>query len=120
MQAAEADRRRDHEPSARPRAFALDRLLGLLDIGQNAPGALEIARAGIGQRDFARGPLQQPRAEALLQRRDQPRHGRRRQPELARCGGKTLEVGHRDEGLHGVDPVHGVYCIYRNSEVSII
>ena len=75
MEAAEADRRGDHEPPARPGAFALDRLLGLLDIRQDTPGALEIARTGIGQSHLACGPLQQPRAETLLQRGDQPRHG---------------------------------------------
>ena len=76
MEAAEADRRGDHQPSARQRALALGGAFGFLDIAENAPHPLQIARADIGQRHLPGGPLQQPRAEALLQRRDQPRHRR--------------------------------------------
>ena len=43
MQPAEPDRRRDDELSLRPRAFALDGALGLLDIGQDPPGTLQVA-----------------------------------------------------------------------------
>ena len=81
---------------------------GLLDIGENATRAFQIAGADVGQRDRPRGPLQQPRAEAILQRRNQPGHAGGRQPELARRRGKTLEVGHRDKGLHGVDAIHNI------------
>jgi hypothetical protein len=108
VQAAESDRRRHHQPPARPDTFALGSPLGFLDIGENTACALQIAGADIGQRHLPRGPLQQPRAETLLQRRDQPRHARGRQPKLARRRRKTLEVGHRDKGLHGVDAIHGI------------
>ena len=108
VQASETDRGRDRQPPARPRAFALDRAFGFLDIGEDAPDPLEIARADIGQRHRPRGPLQQPRAETVLQRRDQPRHARRRQPQLARRRRKTPEVGDGDKGLHGVDAIHGI------------
>ena len=74
MKAAESDRRRDHQPPARPRPFGLGRAFGFLDIGKDAPDALQIARADIGQRHRSRGPLQQPRTETIFQRRDQPRH----------------------------------------------
>jgi len=66
MEAPESDRRRDHQPSTRPRALAFGRTLGLLDIGENAPDTLQIPRADIGQRDLPRGPLQQPGAETIL------------------------------------------------------
>ena len=108
MEAPESDRRRDHEPSARLRALALGRALGFLDISEDASCALQIACADIGQRHAPRRPLQQPRAETILQRRDHPRYTRGRQPELARRRRKTLEVGHRHEGLHGVDTIHGI------------
>ncbi len=78
MQAAEADRRRDHQPSARPGALALNRAFGFLDIAENAARALQIACADIGQGHRARSPLQQPRTEAIFQRGDQPGHTRRR------------------------------------------
>ena len=85
MEAAEPDRRRHHQPPARPGALPFARTLGLLDIGKGyaapAPGGERVPTSV--KRHRARGPLQQPRAEALLQRRDQPGHPRRRQAELA-------------------------------------
>src|ERR1700732_420374 len=108
METAKPDRGRDHEAAARPRLCSLGGACGLLDIGKDTPGALQITRAGIGQCHGPRGPLQQPRAETLFQRRDQPRHPGRRQAELARGGRKAPEVGDGDEGLHGVDTVHGI------------
>ena len=82
-------------------------------------GAFQIARADIGQRHRARGSLQQPRAEAILQRRDQPRHAGRRQPQFARRRRETREgrpprqrpAWHRDGPWH--------YFIYCNDAVSI-
>src|SRR5229473_2833085 len=44
----------------------------------------------------------------ILQRRNQPGNARGRQPEFARRRCKTLEVSHRDKGLHGVDAIHGI------------
>ncbi len=106
VQPAEPDRRRDDELPLRPRALALDGALGLPDIGQNPPRALQVTRASVGQRHLPRGPLQQSRAEAILQSRNQPRDSRRRQAELPGRGGKTSQVGHGDKSLHGIDPVH--------------
>src|SRR5437899_927099 len=108
MEPPESDRRRDHQPSTRPRWLRLRRAFGFLDITENSSDTLQIARADVGQRHVPRGPLQQPRAETVLQRRNQPRHARRRQPEFARRRRKTLKVGHRDKGLHGVDAIHGI------------
>jgi hypothetical protein len=106
MKATETDRRRNHQPPNWPGALALGRALGFLDIDEDAPDPLQIACAGVGQRHLPRGPLQQPRAEAFLQGRDQPGHARRRQPELARGRGKTLEIRDCDKGLHGVEAIH--------------
>src|SRR6476659_10070346 len=108
MEAAESDRRRDHQPAARPRPLRLCRAFGFLDIGENPPDPFPVARADVGQRHLPRGPLQQPRAQTFLQRRNQPRHARGRQPEFARGRRKPLKVGHRDKGLHGVDAIHGI------------
>ena len=76
MEAPESDRRRHHQPSARPRPLRLRRAFGFLDIGEYPSDTFQIARADVGQRDLPRGPLQQPRAETILQRRNQPRHAR--------------------------------------------
>ena len=108
VEPAEPYRRRDHELSLRPGAFALDGVLRLPDIGQDPPRPLQVTRAGVGQRHLPRGPLQQPRAETILQRGDQPRDARRRQAKPARRGSKTPQVGHGDKGLHGIDPVHPI------------
>ena len=74
MEPAKSNWRRHYQPPARPGALALGGALGLLDITEDAPDPLQIAGADIGQGQEWRGPLQQPRAEALLQRRDQPGH----------------------------------------------
>ena len=108
MKPSEPDRGRNRQPAARAGTFALGRAFGLLDITEDPPRALQIARPGIGQRDLPRGPLQQAGAEAIFQRRDQPRHARRRQAELARGRRKPLQIGNRDKGLHGVDTVHAI------------
>ena len=108
MEAAEPDRRRHHQPAARPGALALDRVFGFLDIGKDASRPLQIAGADIGQAHRACGPLQQPRAEALFQRRDQPGDARGRQPELAGGRRKALQVRNRDKGLHRVETVHDI------------
>src|SRR5439155_1337391 len=63
MAASKPHRRRNHQPAARPRPLSLGRAFGFLDIGEDAPGALEIAGPDIGQRHGPRRPLQQPRAE---------------------------------------------------------
>ncbi|MFK4585698.1 hypothetical protein ABIF55_001112 [Bradyrhizobium diazoefficiens] len=108
MQPAEADWRRHHQTSARPVTLFPRRAVGLLDIGENAPRALQIACADIGQRHLPRGPLQQPGAEMLFQRRDQPRHRRGRQVQLARRRRKAAQIGNGDEHVHGFQAVHGI------------
>ena len=62
------------QPAARPGALALGGAFGLLDIAEDLAGALQVTGAGIRERQGSRGPLQQPGAETVLQRRDQPRH----------------------------------------------
>src|SRR6266550_1633669 len=51
MEAPESDRRRDHQPSARPRSLRLRRAFGFLDIGEYPSDTFQIARADVGQRD---------------------------------------------------------------------
>jgi hypothetical protein len=108
MKPSKAVRGGHHQPPARFCPFALGRDFGLLDVGEDPAGALQIACADVGQGDRPRGPLQQAGAETLLQRRDQPRHARRRQPEFARGRGKPLQVGDGDKRLHGIDTVHAI------------
>ena len=104
----ETDRRGNHEPSARSGALALSRNLGLFDIGENAPGAFEIARTRIRQCHRPRRPLQQTRAETIFQRRNQPRHARRRKAKLSRGRSEPLEIRNRHKSLHGIEAIHGI------------
>jgi hypothetical protein len=67
VDAPEPDRRRYDQAPARPGALGLGGLLGLLDIGQDLPGALQIARTDIRQHDRPRGPLQKPDADVIFQ-----------------------------------------------------
>src|SRR4029079_7327875 len=108
MQPAEPERRGNHQQSPRPRALPLDRAFGFLDIAKDAAGAFQIACADIGERYRPRGTLEQPRAQALFQWRNQPRDARWRQAELARGRRKALQIGDGDKGLHGIETIHGI------------
>src|SRR6185312_2521453 len=46
--------------------------------------------------------------ETVLQRRHQPRDRRRRQSQSPGGRGKTAEVGHHHESLHGIQAIHGI------------
>jgi hypothetical protein len=72
---AEHHRSGDDEPSGGRGLLGLSNALGLVDIGQDAPGALEEARAGLGQADGAGGALQEQDAEPLLEPGDEARDG---------------------------------------------
>jgi len=44
----------------------------------------------------------------VLKPRDQPRHGRGRQAQLAGGRREAFEIGDGNEGAHGVETVHGI------------
>jgi hypothetical protein len=111
MQAPEGRRRRHDEAADRAQPVGLREILGLLHLGQDAPRPVQVARAGIGEGDGARGPLEQPQAEMLLQRRHLSRDGRGREAEMARGRGEALPVGDGDEGRHGGETVHVLLLI---------
>ncbi|MGY4604585.1 hypothetical protein ACVW16_002997 [Bradyrhizobium sp. USDA 4474] len=111
MQPAEADRGRHHQAPARPVALLPRGAVGFLDIGEDPPDALQIARPDVGQSHLPRGPLQQPCAEMLFKRGDQSRHRGGRQPQFSRCRREATQVGDGDEDVHGFQPVHAHYCI---------
>ena len=108
MQAAEGGRRRDPEHAAHGRGSARDPRLGFLGAGEDRHDTLIEALSGLGERDLARGSLQQPRAEPLLKPPNALRDHGRRIAELApgrrhRSGGddprEDIEIGDR---LHGI------------------
>lgn len=108
VQMAEGGGRGDGEAAGGAQPVGLREILGLLHLGQDAAGAVEVAGPRIGQLDGAGGPLEQPQAEMLLQRRHLPRDGRGREAEMPRGGREALAVGDGDEGRHGGETVHGI------------
>ena len=72
------------QPSLRPLAEARDFVLGLLDVREDALRAVEEGLALRGEREAARGAVQEPDAEAVLHARDELRDGRGRETEVAR------------------------------------
>ncbi len=116
MQPPEHHRRGHHQMPRRRAAFRRRAVLGLAQIGQDAPRAEQEPPARIGQRHPPGGPLQQPQPEPFLQRRDRARHRRGRQPQPPRRRGEALGIGHRDEGRHGIEAI-GHCCILRSDPV---
>jgi hypothetical protein len=86
-------RRTDPQPSAR-RALVGDLLLGIVEIGEDAPGGEQIGLPFGGERQRAGGAEQQSHAQTRLDPVDRPRHRRRRQPERAAGGGEAAFLHH--------------------------
>ena len=100
--------RGDGEPPHRAQPLGLREFLRLGEFRQDAPGAFEVARPGIGERDRACGARQQPHAQMRLQRRHLPRDGRGDEAQMARGGCEAMSVHHGDEGGDGGEAVHGI------------
>jgi len=60
------------------RLLVVEQVFDILEFRQQALATFKVSRAVIGQRDLARGPLQQAYANALFHRLDGVGHGRRR------------------------------------------
>ena len=112
MDLAENIGRRDHDPPARFAALTLGHQLGLLEIGENAPRAVEKTLARVGEAHSPCGAVQQPDAETLLQRRDMTGRRRGGDAEPARGRRKAALVGDGDEDAYGFEAVHEIIPIY--------
>ena len=91
--------------AARQRLQLGDAVVGFGDLVQDLLDLREVELAGFGQRELAAGPVDQPAAEALLQRADVARHRRRRQPELASGRGQAAVLDDADENAHRLQRV---------------
>jgi hypothetical protein len=105
---SEQTRRGDHEAPGRGAGLGAGGAIGLVDGGQDAPRALQIARPGVGQRDLARRALQKLDAKPFFKGRDEPRHRRGRKLETSRSGGKSAQLGDRDERRDGFESIHSI------------
>jgi hypothetical protein len=101
---------RELDQPARHRRLRKRLILGGFAVGQQPRGALSELLPGIGQRETARGAVEQPRAEPLLEPSDRLGDGRLRQRELARraCKGTQLhDLGEDRERLEIRKFCHG-------------
>lgn len=87
------------------RRFAGQRL-GFLDLDQDRPHLLEIGLADLGQRDAARGAVEQPCAEVRLELGHHARDHRRRRVQRPRRPGKSTLVDDLREDFHRTQLVH--------------
>lgn len=111
-------RQRRHHEMPRQRALQVDaqqplgrrvaeQPLGLLHVGQQAHATAVVGLAVLREAHGARGALEQPRADALLDALDQVGDGGARNLEVFRGLGEALALGDAHEGLHFLEAVHG-------------
>jgi hypothetical protein len=115
MHPAEGHGAGDRDVSGRRRRLAGRVPLGGRDLAEQAAGAFQVARPGLGEAHPAGGPVQQTCTEAVLQRGDGARHRRRRHPQAGAGRGEATCLGDRDEDLHGAQAVHAHSFNRRNS-----
>ncbi|MNP18802.1 hypothetical protein D3C76_1112990 [compost metagenome] len=70
-----------------------------------------VAFADIGQRQLARGALQQAHLQALLQLRHASRQARLRQPQHTPGGGEPAGFHHLGEVIEIVEVLHGIVLL---------
>ena len=107
MQPAEHDRCGQRKLAPRRAVLAQQAPLGLVDVRDHPAAGLEVAPAGLGEREAPRGPGDQPDADVLLEPHHLAAHGGQRRAETAGGGGQAAGVGNLDEHPHGVQAVQG-------------
>src|SRR5262249_29702649 len=105
MKPAEHRRRGDVDPAPRLDSLAEIYRLELIVSRQQSPAAFEITRAGIGQRNRPRRPIEEAGLSPLLARRDCPGDGCRPSAQMARGFGKALLLRYCGEDRQGVEAV---------------
>jgi hypothetical protein len=103
----DADRHADADDAARFRAEAIDHFARGLRFGEHRQGMAVDALADIGDRETARGPLQQAYAEVGLELADAPAQPRLGDPERAFGSGETAVVDDGGEVVEVVEVLHG-------------
>ncbi len=99
--------RGDGQQAARRGVLALGRGFSILHLLQDALDIDEIAVSGLGQRDIARRPAEQARADMLLERRHRAGHRGRAHAQLPRRRSEPAAARDCGKDLHGVQPIHG-------------
>jgi hypothetical protein len=92
---------------------AVERGLGLPDLGKNVAHPLEIHLPGVGERKPAGGAVEQAHAQVLLEVGDQP--GDDRGDRLSsRASGEAALVDHPGENAHRAQAIHCKVLIVSN------
>ena len=80
--------------------------LGLIDIGEDLLAALQIALAGLGERDAARGAVQQARAQMRFQIGHRARRISSRRIQMLRGTRETARFDDADKYAHVLKRIH--------------
>jgi hypothetical protein len=109
VQPAEHDGRGEREVAAQRAVLAQEPLLGLVEVRDHPTAGLEVAPAGLAQREMPSGAGDQPDADLLLEGHHFAAHGGQRRAQATGCGGEAAGVGNGDEHAHGLQAVHGAF-----------
>ena len=104
---AEQHRRRDREMAGGLGRVERERAVGGVGGGQHLARAVQVAAALLGQRDAARGAMEQAHAQVRFEGGQRTHHRRQRAAQRLRGPGQAAVVGDLHEGLHGFEAVHG-------------
>src|SRR5262249_17546316 len=98
----------DAQRAARHRLQGAGDVVGLSDVGEDQHGAVVIGAADFGETDFSCGPVEQPRAQPVLQRLHVVAHHGGGHVELGAGGGETAAFDDLTEDLKTGEPIHGI------------
>jgi hypothetical protein len=107
QQAAEADGRGNAQLALRLVAVAFQRLLGRARGSHHRGAALDVARAGLGERELAGGAVQQRQAQRAFELAQMLADGRGRHAQAPRGGGQRARRHHLGKDGHALELVHG-------------
>lgn len=89
------------------------RLARALQVALQLPHLLEVQRAALGQRQAARGPVQQTHAQMLLQTRDVLADRGRTDPQQLGASGNAAGIDSADKATDGLKNVHWLGKYYQ-------
>lgn len=85
-----------------------DGRLEVIEFLEQRPAAVEVAYAGLGERQVPRGAVDQPGVQVALEHRDRTRDECIGHAEMVRRAPEALLLGDADEYTHGLNLVHGL------------
>jgi hypothetical protein len=107
LQPPERHRHVDAQPASRLEPCLLEHQLGLFELGQALPAALEEGGAVVGQADAPGRTRQQPHAELTLEPADRVADARLRDAEVGGGAHEAAPLGHLHENRQSPQVLHG-------------